>query len=436
MRSSIITYISIICLIILTDFYVFPIGIQNMPGVNTKMLMAAIGVIYLLFNPKNLVVDFINRQFVGLTIWAIGFSLICLMSVILNSTSDFTYANYVVSMWVWLFAAFLLINLIQAVHGHVSIQILTNYVLSVAVIQCLCTLLLEYNVNFLDFVKKHQLGFILLFETEGRLQGIGAALDPAGIRFAAILVMTGYVAVNHKNWNWFIGMVYLSAFIFITMVGNMIARTTTVGTLIAIIYWFGSMIFGKSNQKREVINIFKSLIILQVILLPIVSFYYNVNPHFRENLRFGFEGFFSLIEKGKWEVSSNDILKSMIKFPELLKTWIIGDGYIENPSNGGDPYYVGNHYKGYYMNTDIGYLRFVFYCGIMGLFTFIAFFVYAAQCAIDRIPKDKVLPILLLLLNFVIWIKVSTDIFQFFALLLCLPKLCELENNEAIASAV
>ena len=404
-----------------------------MPGVNTKLFMAVMGLVYLLFNPKNLVVDFINKNIIALSLWASVFSLICFASVILNGTSDFTYATYVVSMFVWLFAAFLLINLIQSVHGYVSIQLLTNYVVSVSVIQCLCTLLLEYNVNFLDFVKNHQFGLTLLYECEDRLQGIAAAIDPAGIRFAAILVMLGYVAVNHTNWNRIIWIAYLLAFIFITIIGNMISRTTVVGTLLAIVYWGGIMIFGKSDQKKETATIFKYLIVLLIASLSIVIFYYNTDLDFRENLRFGFEGFFSLVEKGTWEVYSNDILKSMIKFPESFKTWIIGDGYIDNPTNGSDPYYVGEHYKGYYMNVDIGYLRFIFYCGIIGLFTFTGFFLYVVKCSIDRLSKNKMLPILLLLLNFIIWFKVSTDVFQFFALLLCLPKLYELKDNKAIA---
>ena len=41
--------------------------------------------------------------------------------------------------------------------------------------------------------------------------------------------------------------------------------------------------------------------------------------------------------------------------PDNLHTWIIGDGYIVNPKD--DPYYIGEVTKGYYKNTDIGYLR-------------------------------------------------------------------------------
>ena len=39
----------------------------------------------------------------------------------------------------------------------------------------------------------------------------------------------------------------------------------------------------------------------------------------RTHLRFGFEGFFSIYEKGHWETNSNNILKNMVIFPDNMK---------------------------------------------------------------------------------------------------------------------
>lgn len=421
MQSSFAKYLGIIGLLILTDFYIFPIGFQGIAAMNTKMLMAACGVLYIFFNSKDLFNEFINKQFICLSLWACGFSLVCMIAVIWNGTSDYTYTSYIISMWVWLFAAFLFINVIRNFHGYITVPLLANYLTAVGVLQSISALLLEYNTGFFNFVKSHQFGLTLLFDLEDRMQGLSAALDPAGVRFALILVILGYVAINYAKDNWPLLLTYLSSFIIITVVGNMIARTTTVGAVIAIAYWIGTLILGNGGQRKEAARIFASLGIALIAFLPFIIHYYRTDPHFQENIRFAFEGFFSLVESGKWEVSSNDILKSMIKFPETAKTWIIGDGYIENPTNGRDPYYVGEHYHGYYMNTDIGYLRFIFYCGLTGLLTFAGFFIYAAKCMMERLPKDRMLALLILVLNFIIWMKVSTDIFQFFALFLCMP---------------
>ena len=50
----------------------------------------------------------------------------------------------------------------------------------------------------------------------------------------------------------------------------------------------------------------------------------------------------------------------MYIFPETIQTWIIGDGYWNNPYG-----------SGYYMHTDVGYLRLIYYFGLVGLFVYL-----------------------------------------------------------------
>ena len=140
----------------------------------------------------------------------------------------------------------------------------------------------------------------------------------------------------------------------------------------------------------------------------------------RENIRFAFEGFFNLVEKGSWDVHSNNILYNMYVFPETLKTWLIGDGYFENPTS--DPTYVGYMWKGFYMGTDVGYLRFIFYFGLVGLFFFSVFMCLVYKTCVKKFKDYNILFLLLLILNFFIWFKVSTDIFLVFAPFLCISK--------------
>ena len=74
------------------------------------------------------------------------------------------------------------------------------------------------------------------------------------------------------------------------------------------------------------------------------------------------------------------------------------------------------------MGTDVGYLRFIFYFGLIGLSAFIAFFMKAYNLCVKRFTEYKSLFFMLLILNFLIWFKVSTDIFPIFALLIMLPQ--------------
>ncbi len=145
---------------------------------------------------------------------------------------------------------------------------------------------------------------------------------------------------------------------------------------------------------------------------------YNADAKWQKSIEFGFEGFFSLARKGKWEVHSNEMLKGGYVFPDNLKSWIVGDGYMAPTTN--DPYYVGKTYIGFYKDTDVGYSRFIFYFGLIGLAAFSIFMVVAAKICMSRFKKYKMLFALILLVNFIVWLKVSTDIFLCFAPFLAL----------------
>lgn len=408
--------------LLVADCYIFPIPFVFNPGINTKMIMAAVGLILVCFDSASHKSDFINRQFLVLSLWGIAVSMCGLLSVVINATNDYTYSTYIVSMWVWIFAAYVVARMIKSVHGSVSWFLVSNYIIAVCVFQCLFAIGFEYNESLVDFILSHSNVLKMYYSGMDRMQGISCGLDPAGIRFAAGLVILGYAAANRdakKNSYW-VTIYYMCAFALITVVGNMISRTTVVGTIMVLAYWICLPVFEKEN-KRTILSLWQIAGISLLVVIPILVYYYNSDALFRENIRFGFEGFFSLAERGSWEVSSNEILKSMVVFPDNAKTWLIGDGYIENPSEGLDPFYVGEIFHGYYMGTDIGYLRFIFYFGLIGLACFIGFMAYSAYCCCQRFPKNKLLFVALLLLNMIIWAKVSTDIFCVFALFLATP---------------
>lgn len=71
-----------------------------------------------------------------------------------------------------------------------------------------------------------------------------------------------------------------------------------------------------------------------------------------------------------------------------------------------------------------------------------AYFIKVALTCKKRLPETGFLFLMLLLLNFTIWCKVSTDIFLVFALFLCLlyktesDRLPEMADNATIANRV
>ena len=217
---------------------------------------------------------------------------------------------------------------------------------------------------------------------------------------------------------------YILAFFIICVIGNMIGRTTTVGAVIAILSF---IVFSRFYQVDD----FQKRLLgwtvgLLAVVVPVCIIAYNTVPEFHDLLRFGFEGFFSLAEKGKWDVHSNEMLKHGYIFPDNLKTWLIGDGYFG--STDADPYYVGTRWAGFYKGSDVGYSRFLFYFGLTGLILFLLFFFKVCKICVLRFKDMKYMFIVLLALNLIYWLKVSTDIFPVFALFLCITETCKAED--------
>ena len=172
-------------------------------------------------------------------------------------------------------------------------------------------------------------------------------------------------------------------------------------------------------------------------IIPVFIYLYFANDTFYKNIRFGFEGFFSLWETGEWQTSSNDILlEHMVVFPDNWVTWLIGDGYAANPMDKTlsffDPYYTGPIYHGYYKGTDIGYLRYIFYFGLVGTFVFVFFMWKSAWACIHRFKNYKMMFLMILLVNYIGWFKVSTDIFLVFAIFLVLSKKDDVQTDNIL----
>ena len=413
---------------VMVSFYFFPIEFTFLPGVNTKMAMAGFGLIVLALQLARQRKPYIDGNIFKFSLIAIIVSFIGLIATTFNETSDYTYATYIVSMWVWLSGAYVIVTCIKALHGCISVELVCNYLIAVCTAQCIFALMIDTMPAFKGFVDTYVSGFGFVDTSKisqgKRMYGIGAGLDVAGLRFSGVLCSIAYIThrIANTTRKGLIG-IYLICFFIISLIGNMIARTTTVGVGLALAYWIYTLFAPGEKRDKKVLWLW--LIGTTIAALLIIISLYNTHQVFKANTRFAFEGFFSLAETGKWNVHSNNILKSMYVFPDNLKTWLIGDGYIENPIDT-DPYYTGEVIRGYYMGTDVGYLRFIFYFGIFGLLAFIAFFIAITKNCIMKFPAQSILFILFLIVNMVGWFKVSTDIFLTFAPFLLISK----EENE------
>lgn len=398
----------------LFSMYYFPFEFYAIPGINTKMGLAAIGLVILAFSMAKGEDTIANKDTLTLMVYAGLVSLIGFVSITFNSTPDTAYATYIVSFCVWLSAAFTVTYLMRQVHGYVSVDLICRYVIAICVFQCIVALCNDLHLPFKSFLDQYVYQGQDFLDSVHRLYGLGAALETAGIRFSCALVMIAYLAVKQNDTTRKQNVVLLViSYLLIAVIGNMIARTTSVGLIVSLVY----LVIKTYGLSAESKRFWGSMTIVLACTVPIIVYLYNTNAIIHDNLRFAFEGLFNFFEKGELSTGSTDKLKTMYVFPETLKTWLIGDGYFSNPQDN-DPYFIGKMKDGYYMGTDVGYLRLIFYFGLIGLFAFSLFMFQSAKICGRKLRRQKALIYTLLLINFIVWFKVATDIFLVFALFL------------------
>lgn len=419
---------------VLTSFFFFPFEFSFLPGINVKMMLAVLGLAFAAYELIRRRSIEIPLELLLLAAFAVSVSLASLVSMTLNQTPDNTYATYIISFFVWLNAAFAVCCCIRAVHGRIDVRLVLDYLVVICVFQCVISLVIDGNPTLARWVNStFEFGQQVTIDTK-RLYGIGALLDVAGARYSAVLVgLAFYLSEVTGSLNTGRRIFYILAFGAISVIGNMMARTTLVGMIIGLVFIVVGIVFRPSQPGQEggkTHQVLTWVVILTIgVIVSIVL--YDTNSQARKLFRFGFEGFFSLAEKGRWEVSSNEKLKTMVVFPETLHTWVIGDGYFENSRN--DPNYLGDATNmGYYMGTDVGYLRFIFYFGVPGLLCMMSVIIGSAIVCTRHFQKEKWLFIMALLVGLAVWLKVSTDIFCFFAMFLSAAALHEEEPEEEL----
>ena len=409
---------------ILMSLFYFPFEFTFLPGINTKMLLAVVGLGLMGLSFALRRAFSISRDMLILVLIACSVSIVAYFSQTIHHTPDDTYVTYIVSFLTWFCAAFTVCSCIKAVHGRIDVVLIVHYLAVVAVCQCAVTMWISYDPAFQRFVDSYVAQDQPLLHELDRLYGIGSSLDVAGLRYALILVALGAVLGSGRlsaGWTYF----DIGAFLVITVIGNMVARTALVGTAVGL-GWIVISAFLPGEKRRT--SLLPWLLFILVVSIA-CTLLYQFNPQFRYLFRFAFEGFFSLVEKGEWQIDSTDRLATMVVYPETLHTWILGDGYFENSRN--DINYLGDATdQGFYMGTDIGYLRFIFYFGVPGMLLMVAVIAWSALICIRRFPEDKIVFLLALAVGLTVWFKVSTDTFLFFALFLSAGILQEEDEPE------
>ena len=369
-------------------------------GPNTKMIVAVIGLLWFGYDAllrRN--VQLPQVMVVGL-LFAGLYSIINIFAIEFNATDDYSYANYVTTFLVWIFSVYPAIALIRLTHGAVTLPLITYYLVATTLFQCLTGLIMDNNPGFDEFNAKIVAWDMDFYDRIGRIRCFSTALDFGGVRFSLVLILIMGMLGRDESVRKSKGAMFylLLSFFVIAGIGNMVARTTTVGVVVGlvilVIYMFGSG--PRLGGSGYIIGLFFTTLGL----VSVVGVYlYNTDEYYYNLIRFAFEGFFNLVEKGEFTTDSTEVLESMWKWPSDTKSWIIGTGI----------------YGTWAYGTDIGYCRLILYSGLTGFVVFALSFVYYAYYFARKYPRHVWPFVGYRSMTYIVWMKVSTDILMIYA---------------------
>lgn len=404
MRKLLIGILSVI----VVDAFIFDFTLRIFPIANSKMILAVIGAIaYLLIGIRDKQPKMSLRVLISAFL-AVLFSLWCYIAITLNNSYEREFVTYYASFATWLGGAFGVFALLKLMHDKVDLMLLTRLLALVGLSQCVIALMINDIPSVREAINSVFLQASDFYEKAGRLYGIGCALDPAGVRFSAIQVLIAHQLATEIRVRQSMGKSSLLfiCFLTITIIGSIISRTTIVGTALGLFYIIVSNLFiqrgGVVSRKQIGLSLLFTALIGTAIAISI--FFYNTSSVFHENMRFGFEGFFSWAETGEFRTTSTDHLQTMWVWPETQRSWILGEGRIGV----------------FQTNSDIGYCNYIFYCGLIGLAIFSIYFLFNHFSLVRKFRHFIIAAILLTAVTFIVWAKVMTDIFLIDALLFCI----------------
>lgn len=399
-------------LIVVVSCYFFPFEFTFLPkGLNTKIVLAVFGAVFFYFHSLEKPSVSIDKNLLWALIIVVCFCFTGIIAVDYNNTDDYSYALYIVSFFTWLGGAYAVYGFLKLFHRSVTFKTIMNYLIVVCVIQCVLALLIdlvEPLKNFVDtYVSQDTIADDEFLRKVNRLYAIGVALDVAGVRFSIVLIGLSVLVCRDEQIrrNSKRIAVYLLAFMVISIVGNIISRTTQIGMAMGILY----IVFRTVNLKQirnENVRFWWVAAFVGGVTFLMASYFYMNDEYFHSQLRYGFEGFFNWIEQGEWRTDSTDRLNTVMwVWPQDTETWMFGTGVFDK-----------------FLGSDIGYCRFVLYAGLPALGIFSLFFIYNAVSLMRKMGRYADFCLVLMALGFIIWLKVATDVFIMFALLYCLDR--------------
>ena len=353
-------------MILLTFVYLYPLKLTFIPGgISTRIILGVIGVYFFLKNfntSKSLIV---SKKGFKLILSLVTLSIVTTISLIINNQRDLNFIIYPISVTFIISAAYALSRIAKELHFIFSFNNLLKLFITAVVIQNTLSVIMfilpEIRALLSSIVITDDLTTNKLSEiTSFRLIGFGIEFFGAGVISALTLILIMYsICTKMQKSSRILGMVVV--YVWVAITGICMARTTFLGILLSIIV-FLTYSTPSLTINYKILRLLKSFVYLFIILTVIITMIPKTLFSQLEDLyKFGFELFINYQDSGEMSSeSTNQLLEMYNILPVTFLTWVIGDGLWTDPSSGL-----------YYMGSDVGYIRLVFYVGVIGTITYL-----------------------------------------------------------------
>lgn len=349
---------------IITFFYIYSIKFNFSP-IGSRVGLGVLGAItiFLFFLQGRKIV--FSRKYTTILLVLLILIPISLVSISYNSTSDYEFLRYVLSILIINLSSYFVFWIYKRNLPIITFEVVSNILINVVLIQSIITLLMFLSPDFTSVIFSLQSISLADIEklnkvNEFRLIGFGTFFFGAGVIHGFILIIISIRLKQESiksNGNLFSLTI---KFLIIGIVGIMMSRTAVVGAVIGLLIYLFSGIFQNISITRSwnkakflfFITFIFSIVIVSIKLIP--SLWESIEPIFN----FVFEIAINYVSHNYAESESTNHLFTMYIFPNETSSWIIGDGLWSMPDGR------------YYMDSDVGYVRLIFYFGLVGFFVY------------------------------------------------------------------
>ncbi|WP_334124750.1 O-antigen polymerase [Empedobacter brevis] len=384
-----------IFLLIVLFCYIYPIYLKFFP-IPTDRIIQIVGFLFLLINSIFRKKVLTNKHL----LYTYFISLIFLVLIYLVQNWNYTeidwyFFKYHLDIFLNFFSAYLIVFLLYKIDKNNIFENLLDSIVLVSFIQAIISLIFFFVPSIFEMYtsllsENSNQGLISrLSQIDKRLMGVGSAFFSGVIKYSIpffiAIILPKLNTKLYQNTK-----LYFACILLITIAGVMTGRTFFIAIFLGIALYLS---FSFKNFFKLIFKIFPTVILI-FISIYFISFSFIDQEKLDRVYNFVFEIFINYQESGEISSRSTEGTLSMYKFPTNNKTWLIGDGrmLMDNGS--------------YYMKSDVGYVRLIFYFGIV---LTILYFIYQFSIYLILMKSSKrkflkyfflMLFIWLLILNF------------------------------------